>query len=72
MLLYCSYIPHSILAPACNRVLTGNYSCWLSDLAGTSSFAGSTAFQDNRTFLSGIEWYGAAGNKTLTGVNFVA
>jgi hypothetical protein len=42
------------------------------DLAGISSFAGSTAFQDNRTFLSGIEWYGAAGNKTLTGVNFVA
>jgi hypothetical protein len=26
--------------------------------------------QDNRTFLSGIESYGAEGNETLTGVNF--
>jgi hypothetical protein len=31
---------------------------------------GFNRIQDNRTLLSGIESYGAGGNKTLTGVNF--
>jgi hypothetical protein len=39
------------------------------DLTGTAFR--STAFQDNRTLLSGIESYGVGGNKTLIGVNFV-